>query len=187
MRTLLIGITTMLMSLQVWSFNMITPDFQASVKAMAQTTGLDWKVGDFANYNFSMGFIQGTNNMSIREVGPNGIWLIQDMDLGFMGKQLVEALIDPNTGEIKELKVNGQAQDIPENNSEIVSAEESSVTVPAGTFDAIYIKLKNNDDGKISQIWINPEMIPLNGSAKSISPAQFGDAIMELTQYGRAN
>lgn len=187
MKFMIATFVSLFVSFPAWSLNFVDAQWQSAIQIQAATTGLNWKVGDYAHYNFSMGFIQGTNQMSVREVGANGIWLVQNMDLGFMGKQLVEALIDPNTGEIKELKVNGQKQDIPDNKVEIISAEESSVSVPAGTFDAIYVKIKNLDDGKISQVWINPEIIPINGSAKSISPAQFGDAIMELTAYGRGN
>lgn len=187
MKALILTVTTLMMSLSAWSFQDVS-SFQTNLQVMAKTTGLNWKAGDYANYNMNMGFIKGTNNTSVREVTKNGIWMIQDMDLGFMGKQKMEALIDQNTGEIKELIVNGEKQDVPEpGNMEIISAEESSVTVPAGTFEAIYVKIKNNDDGNISQIWINPELIPLNGSAKSISPSQFGDVTMELTAYGHGN
>lgn len=180
-------LASLLMSFNVMALDLSSPQASMTLKAMAETTGLNWTPGDYANYKMGGGFIQGTNNTSVREKVAEGFWLVQDMDLGFLGKNMIEALIDPNTGEIKKLIVNGKDQDIPENGGmEIISAEESKVTVPAGTFEAIHLKIKN-DKGEISQVWINPDMIPINGSAKSISPSQFGDITMELTAYGRGN
>lgn len=187
MRKLIYGLVALLASANLFAFGGMHSNFQMAVQAMAETTGLNWNVGDYANYKMGGGFLQGTNNMLVREKVSDGFWLEQNMDLGFMGKNKIEILIDPDTGEIKKLLVNGEKQDIPDNSGmEIISAEESSVTVPAGTFDAIHLKIKDKED-KVSQMWINPELIPVNGSAKSISPSQFGDITLELTEYGRGN
>lgn len=188
MKKLIYSLVALLVSANLMAFQAISPETAMSFKAMAETTGLNWNVGDYANYNMNGGFIQGTNNMRVREKVSEGFWLEQNMDLGFLGQNKIEVLIDPNTGEIKKLIVNGKEEQIPENGGmEIISAEESKVTVPAGTFEAIHLKVKDTDSGDVSQMWINPDMIPINGSAKSISPSQFGEITLELTAHGRGN
>src|SRR6478672_8822024 len=81
-----------------------------SIMDQAHTMGLGWKVGDLASYDIDMGFIKGTMDMSVRSVEADGIWLVQDADLGFAGKQKIETLLDPNTGAIKKMIVNGKEQ-----------------------------------------------------------------------------
>lgn len=188
MKKMIVSLVTLLVSANLMAFNAVNPEMIVSLKAMAETTGLNWNVGDYANYNMAGGFIQGTNEMSIREKVSEGFWLEQNMDLGFLGKNKIEILIDPDTGEIRKLIVNGKEEAIPDNGGmEIISAEESKVTVPAGTFEAIHLKVKDTKSGDVSQMWINPDLIPINGSAKSISPSQFGDITLELTAHGRGN
>ena len=95
--------------LAVSSFAMAEPTFVDVVTGInhqqildqAQTTGLNWKVGETNNYSIDMGFIKGSMVMSVREIVADGVWLDQNIDLGFAGKQVVQTLLDPNTGEIK--------------------------------------------------------------------------------------
>lgn len=157
---------------------------QAQILAgQVRTQGLNWKVGDQNNYKLDMGFIQGTMVMKLREIAADGYWLDQDMDLGFAGKQQASILLDPNTGEIKKMIVNGKEQQIPENNSEIVSVTEDKITVPAGTFDCIHAVIKDKSDGKETNAWINPQAIPLSGMLKTIQPSQFGNVTILLTSF----
>ena len=63
-------------------------------------------------------------------------------------------------------------------------AANEKVTVPAGTFDTIYIKIKdkaNND--QISEQWVNPRDIPLSGMVKSLADSQLGKVTIELTSF----
>jgi hypothetical protein len=162
----------------------IVTDLQIHVtQAVSVQSGIDWKIGDRNEYTVDMGFLKGTMVMLVREIGADGIWIDQDIDLGFAGKQKASSLIDPNTGAVKKILVNGQEQTIPENNFKPVEVTEASVTVPAGTFDCIYIKLKDEKTGEEAQAWINPQIVSVGGSLKMIQPSQFGNVTIELKSF----
>lgn len=156
----------------------------AHIKGAVVTEGLDWRVGQENNYKLNMGgFINGTMKMYVKEVTADGIWVVQDVDL-MIQKQKVEILIDPNTGEIKKMLVDGKEQAPPKQDMEIIEQKEDRVTVPAGTFDAIYLKVKDNaNNGSISEQWINPRDIPLSGMLKSLADSQLGKVTIELTSF----
>lgn len=154
-----------------------------AIMDQAQTQGLDWKVGDRADYSVDMGFIKGTMVMSVASIGADGMWLTQDADLGFAGKQKMEMLIDPNTGETKKLLVNGKEQAVPKQNVEVIEVKEDKVTVPAGTFDCIHARLKNKDDNSEINAWINPQVIPMSGLLKQVAPSQFGNVTVALKSF----
>ncbi|MCB0355569.1 MAG: hypothetical protein KDD40_01090 [Bdellovibrionales bacterium] len=154
--------------------------YDQSVKPM----GLEWKVGDNTQHNINMGFVSGTMDSKVREETSEGFWMEQNMDLGFLGQQLVEIHINKNTGEIIEMIVNGQKQSPPDNNSqEIVDMQEANVTVPAGTFDCVFLKIRDNSNNQESQAWLNPTVIPMTGMIKLIQPSQFGEVVLELTGF----
>ncbi len=150
---------------------------------VARLLALDWKVGDQASYSLKMSMVNGTMLMNVREITAEGIWLDQDVDLGPFGKQESDLLVDQETGEVKKILVNGQEQQIPENNSEIVEAKDDRITVPAGTFDCIYAKIKDTKTQEITEAWINPELIPVSGMLKTIQPSQMGNVTLELTSF----
>ena len=149
----------------------------------AHTTGLNWKVGETNNYSIDMGFIKGSMVMSVREVGADGVWLDQNIDLGFAGKQVIQTLLDPNTGEIKKMIVNGKEEAPPKNNTEIVEVKEDKITVPAGTFDCIHARLKDKNNNQESNAWINPQLIPISGMLKAVQPSQLGEVTILLTSF----
>lgn len=146
---------------------------------------IDWKVGDENNYSVDMSIVKGTMKMSVREIGADGIWVDQNMELGFAGKQSASMLIDANTGAVKKFIVNGKEQAIPENNMKPIEVKEDKITVPAGTFECIYAKLKDEKTGEEAQAWINPEKISVGGSLKMIQPSQFGNVTILLTSFKR--
>ncbi len=156
---------------------------KSTAMTMTRTMLVDWKVGDSTTHDLKMGFIKGTMVMNVTEVSDEGIWLEQLMDLGAFGKQNSQILVDPATGEIKKIIVNGQEQQIPENNTEIVETAEETITVPAGTFDTIYVKMKDTKTGDISHAWINLESVPVTGMVKTKQPTQFGEAVLELLSF----
>jgi len=157
---------------------------QAQIQASVVAQSLNWKVGDENNYKLNMGgFINGTMKMTVREIGADGAWLVQDVDL-MIQKQKVEALIDMNTGAMKKMIVNGKEQQPPKSDYEIVDQKEDHITVPAGEFDAIYIKVKDKaQNNQISEQWVNPRDIPISGMLKSVSDSQLGKVTMELTSF----
>ncbi len=164
-------------------FEAISQAQQTSIMDQAKTQGLDWKVGDQNDYTLDMGFIKGSMSMKMREIVADGYWLDQDMDLGFAGKQQAQMLLDPNTGEIKKMIVNGKEQQVPKQNIEIVEVVEDHITVPAGSFDCIHARIKDKDNNQETNAWINPQLIPLSGMLKTIQPSQFGNVTIELKSY----
>ena len=150
---------------------------------VAATNGLNWHVGDTADYNMKIGFIPATVHTFVREDVGDAFWLQEDMSL--LGQaQKVEILIDKNNGQIKKILVNGQEQKAPEGGDyEIVETKEDRVTVPAGTFDVVYFKMRDKKTNQEQEAWVNPKLIPITGAAKSISPSQFGKAVQELSSY----
>jgi hypothetical protein len=157
---------------------------QHAILDEASTQGLNWKVGDSANYNVDMaGFIKGSMVMSVREIGADGIWMVQDVDLGFAGKQKMEALIDPNTGEVKKMLVNGQPHEIPKNNMEVVEVTEDKITVPSGTYECIHARLKDKETNEESNMWVNPAIVPMSGMIKAVQPSQLGTVTIVLKSF----
>lgn len=149
---------------------------QASMRA-----GLNWKVGDRATYKLDMGgFIKGTSNNSVREDTGTAFWVVQDVDLMFQ-KQKVEILINKSTGQIERLLVNGQEQNVPQTESEVLEMKEDRITVAAGSFDCIYAKIRDRSDGKITEAWINPKVVPMSGTLKAVADSQFGKVVQEVT------
>ena len=153
-----------------------------AIQSMVSTMGLKWKVGDTADYKLDAGFISGKIHSFVREDNGSEIWIQQDMDLGFAGKQKVEILFDKATGQVKKILAEGKEQTLPDaSNLEMVETKEDRVTVPAGTFDAIYAKIKDKKEGTTQEAWINPQEVPINGVVKVLAESQFGPVKQELT------
>jgi hypothetical protein len=160
---------------------------QAMVEAQL-LQGLNWKVGDNADYSVNIGgFIKGSAHNFVREDNGTELWMQQDMDLGFMGKQKIEILFEKATGQIKKMLANGQEQSIPDNkNMEIEEMKEDRIKVAAGEFDAIYARIKNKEDGSIQEAWINPQAVPMSGLLKALADSQFGKVTQELNKFEHA-
>jgi hypothetical protein len=152
----------------------------------AHTTKLNWKVGDIADYKLNVAsFLQGKMHMFIREVGADGIWLQQDVDIQIQ-KQKVEILFDGNNGQVKKILVDGQEQKASDpNDQEIVESKPATVTVPAGTFECGYLKIHSKKDNTNTDVWINPELIPMLGLIKTVAQSQMGPVTLELTSFSR--
>jgi hypothetical protein len=145
---------------------------------------LDWNVGDTADYNLSGGIINGTMHSFVREATAEGFWVEQDMDLGFMGKQKVEMLIDANNGKLLQLLVNGEKQTPPDpNDSEVIDSKKDNISVPAGQFDCLWVKIHDKKQNSDSEAWINPNVVPISGMIKTIQPSQMGDITVVLTSF----
>ena len=157
-------------------------ELQPAVMDQAEINMIDWKVNDRLNYKIDMGFLQGTMVMHVREYVSEGPWVEQNVEM--MGqKQKIEILFDKNDGKILRLLVNGEKQEIPESNMEIEDMRESNVTVPAGTFDCVYVKIRDTDKNETSEAWINPELIPISGMLQNKAPSQFGTVTLQLTDF----
>ena len=128
-----------------------------------------------------MSILTGTMVMEVKSDTGTAFWIHQTISM--MGQEnLVEILFDKETGEVLEVIVNGKKEDIPDaGDSEVVEQREEEITVPAGTYDCIYVKVRS--EGKDSEIWANPIDVPIFGLLKQISPSQFGQVVLELTQF----
>ncbi|HND86173.1 MAG TPA: hypothetical protein PLU50_10210, partial [Pseudobdellovibrionaceae bacterium] len=111
------------------------------------------------------------------------MWIDQDVDLGFAGKQNASMLIDQNTGEIKKMLVNGKEQSVPKQDIEVIEVKEDKITVPAGTFECIHARLRDKGQNQEINSWINPQQIPLSGMLKTIQPSQFGNVTILLKSF----
>ncbi|MFZ4403713.1 MAG: hypothetical protein ACOYOK_06375 [Pseudobdellovibrionaceae bacterium] len=173
-----------------WAFaedmSLIAEISQKSINLVQQKTitqGLNWKQGDENNYSVDMGFIKGSMVMLVKSITAEGIWMDQNIDLGFAGKQQVQILLDQNTGEVKKMIVNGKEQAAPKNNVEVVEVKDDKITVPAGTFECLHATLQDKDNKEQMNIWVNPQAIPLSGMLKTIQPSQFGEVTILLTSF----
>lgn len=186
MRALIIAVFTLFATMaSASSINILNyADIQDSLMDQAEVLGLDWKVGETADYSIKMGFINGKMHSFVREDVHEGFWVQQDMDMGFLGKQKVEMLVDKNTGEILQLLVNGEKQEAPDaGGQEVIEMEEANITVPAGTFDCVYVKIRDTKENKDMEAWINPAEIPITGMLKNVAPGQMGKVTVELTAF----
>jgi hypothetical protein len=162
-------------------------DLQTATMLEAQlTNGLNWHIGDKANYNIDLGgFLKGTMASEVTKDTGTGFWFTQDIDLQIQ-KQKVETLINKSNGQIEKMLVNGQEQEIPKNDVEVVEMKEDKITVPAGSFDAIHVTIKDKKSGEVSEAWVNPKLVPMSGLLKMIGNSQLGKVTEEATSFSFA-
>lgn len=162
-------------------------ELQVVTTVMAESAaGLNWKVGDKAAYNVAVGgFIKGTIKAEVTQDTGTGFWFVQEIDL-MIQKQKVETLINKTNGQIEKVLINGQEQEIPKAETEILEMKEDKITVPAGSFDAIRVKIKDKKSGNVSEAWVNPKIVPMTGLLKMIGQTQLGELIEEATSFSFA-
>lgn len=157
------------------------------IQALANRSGLNWHIGDKANYSLDIGgFIKGTSNNFVRE--DTGTDFVMEQDMVLMGQnQKIEAWVNKSNGQIDKLLANGQEQSVPKSDVEIVDTHEDHITVAAGAFDCIYAKIRDKSDGKITEAWINPKAVPMTGVLKALADSQMGKVDQEATSMSFAN
>lgn len=156
-----------------------------SLMGDVETMGFVFKVGDQANYSLNMGsMIKGSMVLGVKDVQSDAVTITQDMDLGFLGKQNCEMVINPNTGETKSFVCNGQQQK-PGDKDDVtmVDSKEDTITVPAGKFICLWIKAHSKSQNADIQQWVSPKNVPILGLVKTIAPSQMGQVVMELTSF----
>lgn len=182
-------LAALLMTSMSWATNPVVNEVVSKVAVATMATVepanlIDWKKGDTNSYSLDMGFIQGSMVQTVRDITSEGMWVDQNMDLGFAGKQNASQLIDPATGEIKKFIVNGKEEAIPEQGEqEIIDVQEANITVPAGSFECLHAKIKDKKSGDITEAWINPEKVSIGGMLKIIQPSQFGKITIILKSF----
>jgi thiazole synthase ThiGH ThiG subunit len=155
---------------------------QSTVHDIRSMNLINWKIGDEMNYNIKMFIGGGTlKKVAVREEGT-ALWFNQEIKL--MGQnQKIEVLINRPDGKILKVIQNGQEQAVPNTSDiEVIEQEVRTVTVPAGTFESVYIKAKTQ--GKVVQMWANPAETVMDGALKQIVPTGIiGDMTMELVNF----
>jgi hypothetical protein len=163
---------------------------QSLVVKSIRTHGLNWNVGDSADYSLAGGggVLNGKAHMFVREAADPGFWMEQDVDLGSLGQEKVETLVNKDNGQVVEMIVNGQKQDPPASDDEtVVDSHKDHITVtkfPNGA-DCFWVKVHSKSQNSDSQMWVNPELVPIAGMLKMIAPSQLGDITLELTDFSK--
>jgi hypothetical protein len=158
---------------------------------MALSGGFKFKAGDTASYNMtvaSLSFLPLKMTMTVKSAKVDEVVFTQDVDL-MIQKQSCDTTINPLNGQIKSIVCNGQSQAAPQMDPEVLVSKEDHVTVPAGSFDCIYMKVRNKKDNSISEQWINPQLVPLMGMVKATQQIQLAGqsipVVLELTSSKR--
>lgn len=144
---------------------------------------INWKVGDSEDYKVDLGGlpINGTMHKEATKEEGNGIWIKQDLDL-MIQKDSQEMLMDRNTGKVLKFVHNGKEEEMPSDKIEIISTNNATVTVPAGTFKVMHIVAKSQQVPAI-EIWENTRDISLDGTAKTYIDQGQIKITMELTKF----
>ena len=161
----------------------MTPYLKVSSVNAGLANALDMKVGDVSHYAIDIGgFLKGTMDMSVREEIAEGIWVVQNLDIQVQ-KQVVETLLNKNTGEVIKMIVNGQPQEVKKQDVKIISTAEATITVPAGTFKTIDVKAHDNTQNQDIEEWINPKDVPVGGAVQIQTTAQGMKVNIQLTSF----
>lgn len=152
-------------------------------KALMVSPMARFTVGDTNNYELTVAGTKGTIVMTITSVDAKGVMI--DQTINIMGQtQDAQELINPMTGEVIEMTVNGQKQTPPDpNNTEIISESLATITVPAGTFNCQDVKLHNKKENTDGEQWMDMNDVPVGGMLKMTTTEQGLDIMAELTSF----
>ena len=167
---------------------------QADLGFVAQTTmfnieksnNLDWKVGDTLNFDLIIKPLPlvASAVLAVTQIDKVGTTLVETISYKKL-KEVIETVIDTNTGKIVSTKINGKPAKVPAGGggeTKIINEEEGHIKVKAGEFDCIHV-VTEGAEGNQSEMWINPAEIPINGLIKSSSVAGIATIQMELTSF----
>lgn len=103
--------------------------------------------------------------------------------------QTAVTVINPNTGDIISITVNGQKQTPPDpSDDEITSETPTSVTVPAGTFNCEDVKIHTKSSNTDSEQWVDVGgTVPVAGMLKMTTTQQGMPIEADLTSYTKGN
>jgi hypothetical protein len=151
---------------------------------------INWKVGEYHKNEVKLSLpFPGSGFKSVTQDVParNAFWYVNEITI--LGqKQKTEALMDRSNGATLELIVNGEKQNVENDQElEIIEQYETEVTVPAGKFDCMYIKANVKSQGQKQQLeaWINPIDVNLDGMLKVVVQSQMGPVQLLLKEFGK--
>ena len=119
--------------------------------------------------------------MSVTAVTTTTVTIADAINIAGQSENAVE-VIDLQTGKVISVTVNGQAQTVPDQTVKVISQVEESVTVPAGTFDSIHLVVQDAQSNQ-SDIWANPNLIPVGGTIKMTGKQQSYTVLLELASF----
>lgn len=146
---------------------------------------LDWKVGDRADYAVSAGFLgKGTMTKEVTREEGDGIWVKQTMDAAGHA-ETIEKLYRKSDGAVLRVVRNGQEQNPEDSRVEVISTEDTTIQVPAGSFKTVHVVGKTKKLKKI-EMWLNPADTAIDGTVKLIMVSSMYTITSELKSYQRA-
>lgn len=154
--------------------------------------GIDWQMGEWTSYTMSLAIAQGSMVKFVSQDEGDTFWMTMLMKLDLFGQPYqVESKmrIRRADGMILELYVDGQKQEVPKQEVTLISQEADRITVPAGTFDSIHVKMTVLQDGQTMNIdtWMNPRDVNLDGTIKMVQEGGLMGMTLELTGFGDNN
>jgi hypothetical protein len=147
-----------------------------------------FKVGDTDNYSLSVAGMQGTMVMKVTDVQPAALTIDQNMNIMGQTQDAVE-VINPNTGDVISITVNGQKQTPPDPSDDEITAETpTSVTVPAGTFNCEEVTIHTKSSNTETQQWVDVGgTVPVGGMLKMTTTQQGMPIEADLTSFAHGN
>lgn len=148
-----------------------------------EVRGLNWKVGDLAEFDLKLAVIPGTMLMFVADIQGSIAVLNQELSIGPV-TQGCDMYLNLNTGELVKTVCAGQEQK-PEstNDTEVVEIKEETITVPAGKFATVYIKAVTGPKKQVVEQWINRKDIPILGLVQSVTPSPIGSMTLKLKAF----
>jgi hypothetical protein len=145
---------------------------------------ITFKVGDTDNYSLSIEGMTGTMVMSVTDVQADSLTIDQNISIAGQTQDAVE-VINPNTGDIISITVNGQKQTPPAaGDDQITSETPTSITVPAGTFKCEDVKIHTTSTNSDSEQWVDVGgTVPVGGMLKMTTTAQGLPVEADLTSF----
>lgn len=154
----------------------------------SESPRIHFAVGDTANYKMTISSFGGTMVMKITAVTADAVTIDQAVDLGFLGKQDAIEVIDAHTGAVKSITVNGQPQEVPAaDDAQIVSEKLDTITVAAGTFKCLDVKIHMKKENTDAEQWANADQVPVGGMLKMVTSQQGMPVQAELTSFERGH
>jgi len=160
-------------------------DFSALDLAVRPLSLVNWKVGETADFDVSLGSFGSVGTLvkavTKEDSSVDGVWVSSEANL--MGqKDSSEMLISRSSGEVLKYIHNGKEEAVPANDIEVVKTERVEVDVPAGHFKAYHLVV-NTKDVKGIEIWVNPKDTVMEGTLKQTVPNQMGLVEVVLTKF----
>jgi hypothetical protein len=154
------------------------------VALLANRAAIDWKVGETQDFKVTLSVLQGSAHKEVKSEENDAIWIQTDINLLIQQVQS-RMLIRRADAKILKFQVNGKDESLP-SDPEIVDQANKTVTVPAGTFDCLWVKAKVMQNGQenVSELWVSPGKVSMEGTVKMKTEAMGMEVVMELTKFG---